>query len=298
MADREPTIRSRELGEGLRVAMENAGLSGVEAARILGWSPGWVSRLLTGKRGCRDTEIAHFLGVCRVDAKEAERLMALAQEQDTPGWLQQYGAGMTKRLRTLIDHETQAAKINCFECLVVPGLLQTAEYARAVFNAVANVTASQIEDRLATRMARQTLLSRTWPPRFIYFLHEFVLRTPVGGPAVMSDQLHQLLRLSVRPHITLRVVPVETGAHAAMHGAFQLMEFNNFRPVVYMDSETTSLFLEKPDETTAYRDVLTALAETALGEGQSREIISTIATDLYKDHDEPARTGYPRLVQE
>jgi transcriptional regulator with XRE-family HTH domain len=123
--DREPTIRSRELGEGLRQAMERAGLSGKDVATLLDWSPSWVSRLLTGRRGCTEADVGSFLGICRVKGKERTRLMALAQNQDTPGWLQQHGSTMPKQLATLIDHESKATAISVFESMIVPGLLQT-----------------------------------------------------------------------------------------------------------------------------------------------------------------------------
>jgi hypothetical protein len=267
--------------------MENAGLSGVEAARHLGWSPGWVSRLLTGKRGCKDIEVAQFIGMCHVHGKEAERLMALVHDQDIPGWLQQHGSTMPPQLRTLIDHENQATTISAYESAMVPGLLQTAEYARTMISSNVNVPPNEVEDFVAARRARQTLLTRLRPPRFTCFVHEFVLRTPVGSSMVMSEQLHDLLRMSVRPHIALRVVPIAVGAHAAMTGSFRLMEFPEFRPVAYLESETSCLFLEKPAEIRAYRNILAALAATALSEGQSREVIGTIATELYEDHDEP-----------
>jgi len=102
----------------------------------------------------------------------------------------------------------------------------------------------------------------------------------------MSDQLHHLLRMSVRSYVTLRVIPASLGAHAGLAGPFTLMEFADFRPVVYLDSETSSLFLEKPEEITAYRRILGALAGTALGEGQSRELIATLATELYPDRED------------
>jgi len=115
-------------------------------------------------------------------------------------------------------------------------------------------------------------------------------RTPVGGPAVMSEQLHHLLRMAIRPYITLRVVPVALGAHAAMTGSFTLMEFDEFRPVAYVESETSSLFLETYEEITAYRNVLAALADTALDEGQSRDTIATVASELDADRkDDNAR---------
>jgi Domain of unknown function (DUF5753)/Helix-turn-helix domain len=299
MADRAPTIRSRELREGLRKAMESAELTGVEVARMLGWSPGWVSRLLTGKRGCKETEVAQFLGVCRIHGREAERLLALVRDQDTPGWLQQHGSTLPLQLRTLIDHENLATTISDFQAVIVPGLLQTAEYAQAVISKNVNVPDHEVDDRVAARRARQALLTRFRPPRCTFFVHEFVLRTPVGEePEVMSEQLHELIRLSVRPHISLRVVPIKAGAHASMAGSFTSMEFPEFRPVVYLDSETSSLFLEKPEEITAYQRVLAALSTTALSEGQSRELVSIIATELGKDEDDHPEAGQPGLAQE
>jgi len=101
MLDREPTIRSRELGDGLRRAMQQAGLNGKQAAHLLGWSPSWVSRLLSGKRGATELDVAAFLGVCRIKGLERDRLLVLCQEQHTPGWFQQHGSRLPKQLMTL-----------------------------------------------------------------------------------------------------------------------------------------------------------------------------------------------------
>jgi hypothetical protein len=102
----------------------------------------------------------------------------------------------------------------------------------------------------------------------------------------MADQLELLERMSRRPYLTLRVVPTAIGAHAATAGPFILMEFAEFKPVVYLESETSSLFLEKPVEITAYQSILGTLAQTALGERESRELIATLATELYADREE------------
>ena len=145
--------------------------------------------------------------------------------------------------------------------------------------------------RVAARLARQSLFSRDHPVRFIFYLHELVLRLPVGGPAVMADQLHHLQRMSLRPHRTLRVVPAALGVHAAINGSFLLMEFAEFRPVVYLEAETSSLFLETPAEIEAYQRILAMLGEVALGEEESRERIAALATELYadrEDHDDRA----------
>jgi transcriptional regulator with XRE-family HTH domain len=287
MQDREPTIRSRELGEELRRVLEQAGLTGQQAAHLLGCSPSWVSRLLSGRRGGSEVDVAAFLGVCRVKSPERDRLLALCQEQNTPGWLQQHGTRLPKQLVTLIDHENKAVAIDDFQAIVVPGLLQTVEYAHALISRSGNVPTEEVDDRVAARLARQSLFSRDRRARFTFYVHEFVLRTPVGGPAVMSDQLHHLLRMSVRPYVTLRVVSASLGAHAAMAGSFTFMEFAEFRPVTYLESTTSSLFLERREETAAYRSILAALAATALGDEESRELIATLATELYADREDP-----------
>ena len=286
MDDREPTIRSRELGEGLRRAMHNAGLSGKDVAKLLDLSPSWVSRLISGKRNVTAVQASAFLAVCQAPSAERERLLELCDEQHTQGWFQQHGSRLPLQLVTLIDHENKAVAISEFESTVMPGLLQTGDYTRALLMEAGRVPAEEIDDRVAARLARQALFSRHDPARFTFYLHEFVLRLPVGGPAVMADQLALLERMSRRPYLTLRVVPAALGAHAATAGAFRLMEFAEFKPVVYLESETSSVFLEKPVEITAYQSILAALAETALGEEQSRELIATLATELYADRED------------
>ncbi len=234
MGDREPTVRSRELGEGLRKAMTRAGLTGRQTARQLDLSPSWISRLLTGKRNATAVQVSAFLAVCGVTGTERDRLLALCGEQHIPGWFQQHGSRLPEQLVTLIDHETKAVTISEFQEPGMPGLLQTGDYARALISQSSNMPAEEVEGRVAARLARQSLFSRDRPPRFTIYVHEFVLRLSVGGPAVMLDQLEHLLRMSRRSYLTLRVVPAALGAHAAMTGAFTLMEFAEFRPVVYL----------------------------------------------------------------
>jgi transcriptional regulator with XRE-family HTH domain len=286
MEDREPTVRSRELGEGLRRAMENAGLAGKDVARLLDLSPSWVSRLISGKRNVSAVQVSAFLAVCRAPSAERKRLLELCEEQHTPGWFQQHGSRLPLQLVTYIDHENKAVTISCFDSTLVPGLLQTGDYTRALLKEAGRVPAEEIDARVAARLARQSLFSRDRPPRFTFYLHEFVLRLPVGGPVVMADQLQHLERMSRRPYLTLRVVPAALGAHAATAGSSILMEFAEFKPVAYLESETSSVFLEKPVEIEAYQDILGALAGTALGEGESRELIATLATELSADRED------------
>jgi len=290
MKDREPTIRSRELGDGLRQAMEGAGLKGNQVARLLDLSPSLISRLLSGQRHATAVQVASFLALCRVWGTERDRLLALCDDQHIPGWLQQHGPRLPP-LVTLVDHENKALVISDFEPTVVPGLLQTGDYTRALLREARTVPEDKIDARVAARLARQSLFNRDRPARFTFYVHEFVLRLPIGGPMVMADQLRHLRRMSLRPPLTLRVVPAARGGHAAINGAFKFMEFGEFKPVVYLESETSSLFLETPAEIEAYQRILACLADAALGEEESRELIATRATEFHadrEDHDDSA----------
>ncbi|HEV8561329.1 MAG TPA: helix-turn-helix transcriptional regulator [Actinophytocola sp.] len=285
MKDREPTIRSRTLGDGLRQAMKYAGFNAAEMAHQLGWSPSRVSRILSGKRGGSSVDVATFLAVCGIRGEERDRLMTLTLDQNDPGWLQNHGARLPTQLLTLIDHETKAQKISQLELNLIPGLLQTGEYARCLIEEAGTTPPGEIDARVAARLGRKNVFSRRQAPLCIFYVHEFALRLPVGGPVVMSGQLHELLKVSVRPSIMLRIVPAARGAHAGINGSFQLLEFRNIKPVVYLESETSSLFLERPVEIDSYRTILSALDATALPEGQSREFIAGLAMELYSDRE-------------
>jgi transcriptional regulator with XRE-family HTH domain len=281
--EHETTVRSRELGEELRRVLEKTQLTGLEVARQLGWAQSDVSRMLTGKRAVKETDVATLLGMCRVEGRERARLLKLCQEANKRGWWQQYGSRLPKQLRTLIDHEDSAISISDYQCTLFSGLLHTADYARAIISRSANLPASEVDERVQARIARSAIFGRSAKARYTFFVQESVLRLPVGGSAVMSDQLHHLLRLSVRPYLELRVLPTSFGAHAAVTGSFSLMDFASIKSVVYLEAETSTLFLEELDEIASYRRILAALADSALDEEQSAELIRNLAVELYAD---------------
>lgn len=206
--------------------------------------------------------------------------MALSLEHG-PGWHVHHHPSLPRRLRTLIDHERRALGIHAYHGGAIPDLLQTRAYATAVLEANPNVPAWDLGDRVAMVMERQEVLDADDPPECTFFVHEFVLHTPVGGAALMSEQLHSLLRRSVRPTLSLRIVPRTAGAHAAMAGAFSVLNIRDFKRIVFLDGEMASHFLEVSGEVNAYRSVLRALAAVALDEIRSRELIAKLATKLY-----------------
>ncbi|HWE91054.1 MAG TPA: helix-turn-helix transcriptional regulator [Pseudonocardiaceae bacterium] len=289
MSEEEPesTIRGRELGEALREALKQANLSGRAIAKKLRWPQSQVPKLLNGQRIADEVDIAAFLALCEVTGAERDRLLALARELGEPGWLQQYGSRLPKQLRTLIDHENKATTIKQYEGLVVPGLLQTDDYAREMLLRTASIPKEEVQDRVAARLARQSLFSADRRPDFTFFVHEQVLRLPVGSPSIMSDQLHHLLRMSVRSYVSVRIIPISFGAHAGTAGACRLMDFAGKIPsVAYLEGETMGLFLETTAEIKTYRKIFEALADAALDEGHSRDLIGNLATALYADRED------------
>lgn len=274
MKDREPTVRSRELGVGLRRVMEDAGYNGTEIAEMLGWSQGRVSRLLSGKRGGTGIDVSAFLAVCRTKGAERDRLMALSGDHTRPGWWLQHCPTLPTGARTLVDLEANAATITEFQPTLLPALLHTPDYARAVLSRSATVPPEDIDGRIDALLARQAVLNPPRAPRCMFYLHEYALRLPIGGPAVMAEQLLDLLRVASLLNVTLRVLPAHRGAHAGLAGPFTLIEVRDLTSIVYLETETSSLFLETPHEVTAYQNILAALNTTALDENSSRELIN------------------------
>ncbi|RZS34481.1 helix-turn-helix protein [Herbihabitans rhizosphaerae] len=280
MGDRESTVRMRELGLALRRALERAGLESKAVARELGWSPSKVSHVLRATRGVSERDVASILAMARIRGDERERLLELARRAHEPGWLQEFGGRLPPNLRTLIDHEDAAVAINSYQGLLVPGLLQVASYTRALMSTSATIPPDEIEERVDARIKRQEILDRRRPAIFRFFVDEYVLTRTGPGPEIMSEQLHHLLRMSVRPRIQFRVIPDAVGFHAAVVSSFVLMEFTEINPVLHLEPENTSVYPEGRKTIAGYQDILASLDTVALNPGQSREWIARLAHKL------------------
>jgi hypothetical protein len=284
--DTNNTMRSRELAEALRAVMKAAGYNGKLLAQELGWAEPRMSRLLTGQLAATLGEVSAFLAVCRVIGRERDRLMALVPDLTTPGWHQQFGPRLPEDVHTLMEHESKCSDITEFEPVIIPGLLQTGDYAQEVISAAANVSANEVDSWVDARLGRQGILGGEQPPDFTFYIDEFVLRRPIGGPVVMSGQLHHLLRISVRDNINIRIIPASVGAHAGFTGACRLMESHAFSPVAYLEGEASNHFLEEPAEIIAYRNLFNALDRVALNEADSRELLRSCAELYGEDPDD------------
>jgi len=244
----------------------------------LGWSPSTLSRLENGLRGITVEDVAALLVVYQVTGAERDRLLALAREVDRPGWWETGLPGLPNQLTALIGFESQAERITDVGMLLVPGLLQTTEYARAVMVG-GDVPAHEIEARVVTRLGRQALLSRPDPPELHVVLDESVLRRPVGGPPVMAAQLRHILTAAARPTITVQVLPSVLGAHLGTAGSFVLLEFAKAHAIVHLEHLRSSLFVDEPDDVTPFVHARDTLARQALDPAASADLLASLADE-------------------
>lgn len=181
MDDREPTARAREIGLILEKAAREARMPQAELARWLGWSGSRVSRIFSGTRPPSERDTAAIAAVCRVMGEDREHVLRLAREVHEPNWLQEYGDRLPIELRTLVNYEQVASEIIDFESDVMPGLLQTPAYCRALMESSPCIPADEVEDRVTARMLRQTVFSRDNRPICRCFIDEYaLLRTGPG----------------------------------------------------------------------------------------------------------------------
>ncbi|GDY32202.1 helix-turn-helix domain-containing protein [Gandjariella thermophila] len=279
MPEPNPTVKGRQLGTELRTLREGRRLTCQEAGRQVGMSASKISRIENGRRGARVEDVAALLALYRVHGRRREELLDLAREANDRGWWQRaYGDTLSARFRTYVGFEADAKLITNFESMLIPGLLQTAEYTRAVMRGL-DVPEERIEGRVAARLARKSVLSREFPPQLVAIIDEPALRRPVGNTDIMLQQLGHLVTMATRPRIRVHVVPLSAGAHAGSDGPFVILDFDN-APIVHLENRTSSLFLEDPGYVKTYRKLVMSLIDLALDQRESVELIAGVAREL------------------
>ncbi|HVV18668.1 MAG TPA: helix-turn-helix transcriptional regulator [Pseudonocardiaceae bacterium] len=278
MTDLVSTARRRELGAELRRLREQRGLMGLDIANRLCWTPTSVSRAETGKRAVTQFEVLKYTTLCGLTGEDQDALVELAAEPDDYR-LKPHDGRVPDELRALIFHESTASEIESFQPIYLPGIMQTEDYARAVFEDAGIIDRAEIDTCVRIRMSRRWVLTRVSPAQCTFLVHENALHAPVGGPQVMYEQMLHLLFLTSRPQCSIRVVPIAAGGRGMAAGSFQIFSYPEGAPVVCVQHESTSEFLESPTELICYRRVLQRVASVALDEVQSRELITLAASD-------------------
>lgn len=269
----------RELGDLLREHREAAGLTLRDVAPKLGRSIAHLHRIETGVRGCTsETEVVHYLASCGARYQDVERLVMVCREaaDDRGYWLSPHGQWMTDSLRSLIFHEATAERCVSYEPEVIPGLLQTEPYIRALF-AREDISEADRDAWVRARLERQRILFRNNPAKFTFFVHERALRLEVGDYRIMAEQLLAMVFFADQRNITVRVVPSATRHRGLFGGSFLLLAYPRFRSLVFLDGPVTGLFIEDPEYVAAYRSLFPQIAKAALSAGESRVLFAELA---------------------
>lgn len=273
-----PTTLRRQLGAELRRLRADRTVADV--ATELGWSESKLSRIETAHTGVRPKDLDRLLEAYAVADDVRARIRALAVQSRQRAWWEAYGDVLPNAYETYIGFEAEATGIYNYEAQVVPGLLQTAEYASAVIQADGIYEDDEVHgQRVAVRMARQAVLTRDPPPKLSVILDEAVLRRQVGGPDVMRRQLTSLAEANERKMISVQVLPFASGAHRGMAGSFVILEFatDTEAPLVYCEGLTGGVFRSRADELRSYWMSFESLRAAALSPRKSVEFIYAVA---------------------
>jgi transcriptional regulator with XRE-family HTH domain len=278
-----PTVLRILLGSQLRMLREVKGITREEAGYAIRASGSKISRMELGRVSFKERDVTDLLKLYGVDEDETATLVALAVQANSPGWWHKYGDVLPDWFQVYVGLEEAASLIRLYEVQFVPGLLQTADYARAVVRlGQPGAAPEEIERRISLRMGRQELLTKPGGPRLWAIVDEAALRRPIGGTEVMRAQLVQLIQATEDPNVTLQVMPFRSGGHAAEAGAFTIMRFPepDLPDVVYLEQLTSALYLDKRDDVEKYTEVMERLSVESESPERSVDILSGMLEEV------------------
>ncbi|MEV7675660.1 MULTISPECIES: helix-turn-helix domain-containing protein [unclassified Streptomyces] len=274
-----PTVRRRRLGQELRKLREAKNMTAEQVAERLLVSQSKISRLENGRRSISQRDVRDLCGVYEVeDERMVDSLMQMAKDSRQQGWWHAFG---DIPYSVYIGLETDAESLRMYEPQIIPGLLQTHEYAEAVIaGALPESTPADIEKRVQVRTRRQERIrDEERPLRLWAVIDEGALHRIVGSRQLMVQQLEHLLEQSQLPHVTVQVMPFDMGAHPGISGQYSILEFpdTSDSSVVYIEGVTSDLYLEKTQDVGKYSVMYEHLRAQALNVDQTREFISKMA---------------------
>jgi transcriptional regulator with XRE-family HTH domain len=242
-----------------------------------------VSRIETGRRGIRPRDLRAFLDLYQVTGDERETLLGLARDAQRRGWWQNYADELPSEYATLIGLEAEATSVRVYEQVLIHGLLQTEEYARAVIAASRpGDTPEEVDRRVTVRMERQKRLTDDSPLELWAILGEGAVRQRVGSTKTMADQLRRLVVANERPNVTVQVLPYRAGAHPAMTGSFAIVEFPapGDMDTIYLENMKSALYLEEASDVRLYAGVFDRLRALAHSPLDTADMLTQIAEGL------------------
>lgn len=296
MARARPTIRRRRVARELRRLREEAGRSREDIANLLECQTPKISKIETGRAGINPSELKIVLKYLGVGEPLYSQLVGWNRESRQRGLMQEHPEAAPEFRRPYIAFEQDASALQVFENELVHGLLQTEDYARTVIVEMdPDMPDGEVERRVALRIDRQGILTGEDPTTYWVILTEAVLRTAVGGPKVMADQLLKLIAMARLKNVTLQVLPFAAGAHAAMGSPFTILGFDDEDDLdlVYVEDIATSSLLEKPDQLITYSVAFNRLRASALSPEGSLALLQRVANEWTSTTTEVRDDPYP-----
>jgi transcriptional regulator with XRE-family HTH domain len=274
------TPRSKALGDALKQRREAADIKVTELARKLGWDHTRISRYESGQRSPRLEDIATYLTAIGVTGEEYDDVLKFAREggqSDQPHWLGIGSSEQNRQLAVLLRYEEVASEIIDVSPLLVPGLLQTSDYARAIMRD-GRVPEDQIATRVAARLGRRDTITRPRnPAKLLALIGENALHQAIGGAQVMADQLRHIEAATRAPNITVRVMPLSASWHTGLEGPALLVvpdTRSDLQPVVHLEGRRSGVFLSRQQDIDAYMEGVEMVLNVALTEADSVDVIA------------------------
>ena len=278
-----PTIARWQLGSQLKHLRETAKITQQQIADVLGCSESKIYKIEAGDVGTNRGDLLVMLDRYHVtdDDPRADTAFDLQRQGKQRGWWAKYG-NLPSNYSMYVGLESAATEVKDFELAVVPGLLQTEDYAKAITTAAFPDQPDEAQRRVQLRMARQACLTEDPPLQFWGIVDEAVLHRRTGGEQVMHAQLRHLVTISNQPNITIQVLPYSEGAHPGTTGSFQILHFPDgvHTPVAYIISQAGDLYLERDDDLRRITLTYTHLQTAALSATKSRDLIAATARAL------------------
>jgi transcriptional regulator with XRE-family HTH domain len=274
-----PTVGKRRLRAELRVLRQDRQLTQEQVATDMEWSLSKLIRIENGTVAISVSDLRSLLAYYAVhDQQRINALLELARAAKRRMWWDEYRSEMPTSLLTYVGFESEATEIGTFHPIVLPGLVQTEGYARALFAGLGpDLDHKEVERRVEFRMRRQEeVFNRQDPPRFIAVLDESVLyRQPDANEETMREQLTHLIEFAQRPHVELRVLPYNAGVHRGWDGNFTVMGFGGDDRVYYSQNNPSGdvLLWEEQDVVNSFYQVLRQLLDRALSPDESLAFI-------------------------
>ncbi|MEV6067719.1 helix-turn-helix transcriptional regulator [Nocardia sp. NPDC052001] len=285
------TVPRRLIGRTLKQLREQSGVPAVQAYKLIDVSAQTLWRIETGQPGpkIRELDVGALCKLYSADEDTSAALLGLVAETKSPGWWHNYGSAVPSHFDLYLGMEEAACTLTTLHLNLLPGLVQTPGYRRAViWAAYPGMPTSEVEQRIEISAKRQQRLTED-PDAFsvTMYICESALRWPVGGPAVMAEQLRHIVDVSTLPTASIRVVPKDIPTPLPLIvGTFTLMEFPVYTgtrltepALIYVEGYTGALYLDKPGEMDRYRAACKALRATALSEQETRQLVLSIAEE-------------------